>query len=143
MILSLQVSDKRWKTLLDGAACGGSGARYILLMCITGFPGLYSCFHRSRLRKQYRLKGGCCGDCMRHLYWEICALTQEYRELQNRGFDMSIGISTLNHLNCFKYLSIDAYRLPLWVYIYAGWRANVEKKQGLAMTAVVEKGMSK
>ncbi|MBA0607414.1 hypothetical protein Godav_019720 [Gossypium davidsonii] len=75
---------------------------------------LYSCFYRSKLRKQYRLKGGCCGDCMRHLYCEICALTQEYRELQNRGLDMSIG-----------------------------WHANVEKNQGLAMAPVVEKGMSK
>ncbi|KAG8503523.1 hypothetical protein CXB51_001521 [Gossypium anomalum] len=55
-----------------------------------------------------------CGDCIRHLYCEICALTQEYRELQNRGLDMSIG-----------------------------WHANVEKNQGLAMAPVVEKGMSK
>ncbi|MBA0823687.1 hypothetical protein Goarm_020404 [Gossypium armourianum] len=106
----------RISEILDkgSTSCGASGARYILIMCITGFPGLYSCFYRSKLRKQYRLKGGCCGDCMRHLYCELCALTQEYRELQNRGLDMSIG-----------------------------WHANVEKNQGLAMAPVVEKGMSK
>ncbi|MBA0550857.1 hypothetical protein Golob_021768 [Gossypium lobatum] len=48
----------------------------------------YSCFYRSKLRKQYKLKGGGCGDCMLHFCCETCALTQEYRELQNRGFDM-------------------------------------------------------
>ncbi|TYH74980.1 hypothetical protein ES332_D05G441600v1 [Gossypium tomentosum] len=83
-------------------------------MFITGCGCLYSCCYRSKLRKQYNLKGGDCGDCMRHFCCEPCALTQEYRELQNRGFDMSIG-----------------------------WHANVEKNPGLAMAPAVEKGMSK
>ncbi|OMO60664.1 hypothetical protein CCACVL1_23966 [Corchorus capsularis] len=75
---------------------------------------LYSCFYRNKLRKQYNLVGGGCGDCFRHCCCETCALTQEYRELKNRGFDPSIG-----------------------------WHANVERNQGLAMAPVVEKGMSK
>ncbi|PPS00092.1 hypothetical protein GOBAR_AA20573 [Gossypium barbadense] len=85
-------------------SCGASGALYTLIMFVTGCGCLYSCCYRSKLRKQYNLKGGNCGDCMRHFCCEPCALTQEYRELQNRGFDMSIG-----------------------------WHANVEKNPGLAM----------
>ncbi|OMP11948.1 hypothetical protein COLO4_03577 [Corchorus olitorius] len=75
---------------------------------------LYSCFYRNKLRKQYNLVGGGCGDCLRHCCCETCALTQEYRELKNRGFDLSIG-----------------------------WHANVERNQGLAMAPVVEKGMNR
>ncbi|KAK8583002.1 hypothetical protein V6N13_069767 [Hibiscus sabdariffa] len=66
------------------------------------------------LRKQYNLVGGGCGDCIRHFLCETCALTQEYRELKNRGFDMSIG-----------------------------WHANVEKNQGLTMAPPVEKEMNR
>ncbi|KAK8583006.1 hypothetical protein V6N13_069771 [Hibiscus sabdariffa] len=95
-------------------SCGASAALYASIFFITGCPGLYSCFFRSRLRKQYNLEGGTCGDCMRHFWCEPCALTQEYRELENRGFDM-----------------------------YIGWHANVEKNPGLAMAPVVEKGMTK
>ncbi|KAK6281288.1 hypothetical protein POUND7_015113 [Theobroma cacao] len=95
-------------------SCGASGALYTLILLIIGCPCFYSCFYRTKMRKQYMLKGGGCGDCMLHFFCETCALTQEYRELKNRGFDMSIG-----------------------------WHANVEKNQGLAMAPVVEKGMSR
>jgi hypothetical protein len=30
-------------------------------------------------------------DCLVHFCCETCALSQEYRELKNRGFDMGIG----------------------------------------------------
>ncbi|KAK2439514.1 protein PLANT CADMIUM RESISTANCE [Trifolium repens] len=43
------------------------------------------------MRKQYGLKGNCCTDCMKHCCCEYCALCQEYRELENRGFNMVIG----------------------------------------------------
>ncbi|KAK8567528.1 hypothetical protein V6N13_105492 [Hibiscus sabdariffa] len=95
-------------------SCGASGALYTLIMFIAGCPCLYSCFYRSKLRNWYNLKGGGRGDCMRHFCCETCALTQEYRELENRGFDMSIG-----------------------------WHANVEKNPGLAMAPPVEKGMNR
>ncbi|KAK6242346.1 PLAC8 motif-containing protein - like 10 [Theobroma cacao] len=99
---------------VGGVACGASGALYTLILLIIGCPCFYSCFYRTKMRKQYMLKGGGCGDCMLHFFCETCALTQEYRELKNRGFDMSIG-----------------------------WHANVENNQGLAMAPVVEKGMSR
>ncbi|WCJ24544.1 PLANT CADMIUM RESISTANCE 2 [Euphorbia peplus] len=72
-------------------ACGLSGGLYGLLMCFTGCACLYSCFYRTKLRERYLLQGGSCCDCCVHFCCEHCALCQEYRELQNRGFDMSIG----------------------------------------------------
>nr|XP_011463689.1 PREDICTED: protein PLANT CADMIUM RESISTANCE 2-like [Fragaria vesca subsp. vesca] len=54
----------------------------------TGAPYLY----RSKLRQQYSLEGSYCGDYMVHgAFCGACALCQEYRELQSRGFNMSIG----------------------------------------------------
>ncbi|KAK8583004.1 hypothetical protein V6N13_069769 [Hibiscus sabdariffa] len=95
-------------------SCEASAALYSLAFIIMKCPGLYSCFYRSRLRKQYNLEGNRCGDCLLHYFCEPCALTQEYRELQNRGFDM-----------------------------YIGWHATAEKNPGLAMAPVVGKGMTK
>nr|ACU16462.1 unknown [Glycine max] len=96
-------------------SCGASGALYTLVCC--GWP--YSCIYRSKMRRQYGLKGNCCTDCLLHCCCESCALCQEYRELKQRGFDMIIG-----------------------------WHGNVEQRiQEVAMTAAtppsVEKGMSR
>ncbi|KDP38094.1 hypothetical protein JCGZ_04737 [Jatropha curcas] len=72
-------------------SCATSGALYGLLACFTGCACIYSCFYRSKLRKQYMLQERPCNDCLVHCCCETCALCQEYRELQSRGFDMSIG----------------------------------------------------
>ncbi|XP_060193608.1 cell number regulator 2-like [Lycium barbarum] len=71
-------------------SCAGRGALYGLLG-LTGFPSLYSCFYRSKMRGQYDLEEAPCVDCLVHVFCEPCALCQEYRELKNRGFDMGIG----------------------------------------------------
>ncbi|KAL9227728.1 hypothetical protein vseg_003381 [Gypsophila vaccaria] len=52
---------------------------------------MYSFFYRVRMRQQFNIKGSRCGDCCIHLWCEICALCQEYRELQLRGFDLRAG----------------------------------------------------
>ncbi|GMI90266.1 hypothetical protein HRI_002695900 [Hibiscus trionum] len=72
-------------------SCGVSGALYMLVMCVTGCPCMYSCFYRSKLRGQYLLKERPCSDCCVHCCCEACALCQEYRELKNRGFKMAVG----------------------------------------------------
>ncbi|MQM09632.1 hypothetical protein Taro_042503 [Colocasia esculenta] len=72
-------------------SCGASGALYTLILCLTGCSCLYSCFYRSKLRRQYGLAEGSCPDCIVHCCCESCALCQEYRELKNRGFDPVIG----------------------------------------------------
>ena len=72
-------------------SCGASGALYALIAVVTGCGCIYSCFYRSKLRRQYGLAGGSCPDCVVHCCCEGCALCQEYRELKNRGFDLSLG----------------------------------------------------
>ncbi|XP_065861094.1 protein PLANT CADMIUM RESISTANCE 11-like [Euphorbia lathyris] len=71
--------------------CGVSGGLYGMMMCCMGCACLYSCFYRPKLRGQYFLKEKPCTDCCVHFCCEQCALCQEYRELKNRGFNMSIG----------------------------------------------------
>ncbi|KAM0949132.1 putative PLAC8 motif-containing protein [Dioscorea sansibarensis] len=94
-------------------SCGTSGSLYTLLMCFTGCQWIYSCLNRSKLRAEYSLEESPCNDCLVHCCCEPCALCQEYRELQNRGFDLKIG-----------------------------WRGNMEKKaQEMAMAPNVQKGM--
>ncbi|KAJ7954297.1 protein PLANT CADMIUM RESISTANCE 2-like [Quillaja saponaria] len=99
-------------------SCGASGALYALIALVTGCPCFYSCFYRTKLRQQYMLKEKPCGDCLVHCCCGYCALCQEYRELQNRGFDMAIG-----------------------------WHGNVEQRnRGVAMAPAapkVEEGMTR
>ncbi|CAN8258883.1 unnamed protein product [Cochlearia groenlandica] len=66
--------------LFYGAIC------FVLLM-----PCLYSCTYRTKIRSKFGLSESPCSDCATHCFCECCALCQEYRELQNRGFDPSIG----------------------------------------------------
>lgn len=87
------------------AACGVSGALYMLILCVTGCSCMYSCFYRSKLRGQYFLEESPCTDCCIHCCCEECALCQEYRELKNLGFDMSIGI----FLNLFLLTIVFSY----------------------------------
>ncbi|CDP00822.1 unnamed protein product [Coffea canephora] len=87
-------------------SCGTSGALYGLLAYLTGCACIYSCFYRSKMRRQYMLPESPCGDCLVHFCCETCALCQEYRELKIRGFDMPIG-----------------------------WQGNVEKQNGGVTTA--------
>lgn len=95
--------------------CGTSGALYALIGFVTGCPFFYSCFYRSKLRQQYMLHESPCGDCLVHCCCETCALCQEYRELKDHGFDMSIG-----------------------------WHGNVEKQtRGIALAPVVQGGMTR
>ncbi|KAJ4960159.1 hypothetical protein NE237_020069 [Protea cynaroides] len=73
------------------SSCIANGAIYALLMSFTGCQSCFSCFYRSKIREQYNLLENPCGDCLVHCCCETCALCQEYRELQSRGFDMSLG----------------------------------------------------
>ncbi|WOH15592.1 hypothetical protein DCAR_0935134 [Daucus carota subsp. sativus] len=69
------------------------GRNYAILMYFTCGCCLYSCFARSKLRYMFNLPPSPCGcaDCLVHTCCEPCALCQEYRELQSRGFDMAVG----------------------------------------------------
>ncbi|KAK7320059.1 hypothetical protein RJT34_04789 [Clitoria ternatea] len=72
-------------------SCGASGALYTVICCVVGSGCFYSCFYRTKMRRQYMLKEAPCWDCVVHCCCELCALCQEYRELENHGFDMVVG----------------------------------------------------
>ncbi|KAL9166654.1 hypothetical protein ABFS82_05G044500 [Erythranthe guttata] len=76
-------------------SCLVAGGVYALIRHSTGCPCFYSCFYRSKLRKQYMIDGNNCTDCMVHCCCEPCALRQEYRELKYRGFDMSLSLKEI------------------------------------------------
>ncbi|XP_010044215.2 protein PLANT CADMIUM RESISTANCE 2 [Eucalyptus grandis] len=73
------------------SSCGLNGAIYFLIAWLTGCACCYSFFYRLKMRKQYRIDGNAAEDFLLHCLCESCALTQEYRELQNRGFNPSLG----------------------------------------------------
>ncbi|XP_072995537.1 protein PLANT CADMIUM RESISTANCE 8 [Typha latifolia] len=59
-------------------------------------PTLCTCWvlgsnYRSKLREKYNLVQAPAEDCVVHLFCPCCALCQEFRELQNRGIDPSLG----------------------------------------------------
>ncbi|KAG0464226.1 hypothetical protein HPP92_020295 [Vanilla planifolia] len=72
-------------------SCGAAAALYALLEWLTCCHCVYSCFNRKKMRAQYSLVEAPCGDFCVHCCCEPCALCQEYRELKNRGFDMTVG----------------------------------------------------
>ncbi|XWS34458.1 hypothetical protein CRYUN_Cryun21dG0040200 [Craigia yunnanensis] len=78
--------------IIDQQSCfrGACGTLYAFCL-FTGCACIYSSSYRSRLRDRYMLEASPCGDCCVHFFCEPCALCQEYRQLQNSGFDMSLG----------------------------------------------------
>ncbi|XP_026380905.1 protein PLANT CADMIUM RESISTANCE 2-like [Papaver somniferum] len=82
----------RTSEILDrgSSSCGCNGTMYTLI-AVLGCTWIYSCQYRAKFRKTYNLEGNCCTDCLTHFCCQSCALCQEYRELKNKGFDMSLG----------------------------------------------------
>ncbi|KMZ74012.1 plant cadmium resistance 2 [Zostera marina] len=77
-------------------SCCVNGTFYALLYLFCTYQlcfcqCVYSCVYRGKLRAQYSLEGSSYVDFLTHLFCECCALSQEYRELKNRGFNMELG----------------------------------------------------
>ncbi|XP_044509306.1 cell number regulator 13-like isoform X3 [Mangifera indica] len=51
----------------------------------------YTCCIRKKLRETYNIEGGACDDFLTHLMCCCCAMVQEWRELQLRGFEDGQG----------------------------------------------------
>ncbi|KAJ6749276.1 DUF614 FAMILY PROTEIN-RELATED [Salix purpurea] len=73
------------------STCATNGMMYGLVASCIGMPCLLSCGYRSKLRAKYGLIEDPAPDWLTHWIFEWCALCQEYRELNNRGLDPSIG----------------------------------------------------
>ncbi|KAM7487757.1 hypothetical protein LguiB_025241 [Lonicera macranthoides] len=97
-------------------SCITAGTLYTLIYAISGLGCIYSCCYRTKMRHQYMLPEQPCHDFLIHLCCEVCALCQEYRELQHHGFDMSVG-----------------------------WEENMMRREsrGVVMPPVVPEGMSR
>ncbi|KAF3792560.1 PLANT CADMIUM RESISTANCE 9 protein [Nymphaea thermarum] len=72
-------------------SCISGACLYEAMKILTCCGCLYAAFFRAKLRAQYRLPENPAPDWAVHCFCEPCALAQEYRELQRRGFDPSIG----------------------------------------------------
>ncbi|XP_059664536.1 protein PLANT CADMIUM RESISTANCE 4-like [Cornus florida] len=72
-------------------SCGTSGLLYGLIAAFIGLPCIMSCTYRTKLRSRYGLVESPGPDWVTHFFCEWCALCQEYRELQRRGLNPSIG----------------------------------------------------
>ncbi|PON87071.1 PLAC8 motif-containing protein [Trema orientale] len=55
------------------------------------WASLFGATYRTKLRALFSLPEEPHSDCFLHSCCCVCSLTQEYRELQNRGFDPAIG----------------------------------------------------
>ncbi|KAI3893003.1 hypothetical protein MKX03_008617 [Papaver bracteatum] len=73
------------------SSCGVNGALYALIGVFTGCSWIYSCTYRTKFRRTYNLEGSDCKYCLIHFWCESCDLCQQYRELKNRGYDVSLG----------------------------------------------------
>ncbi|KAM7479723.1 hypothetical protein LguiA_027936 [Lonicera macranthoides] len=73
------------------SSCATNAVVYACILYFIGLPCIISCTARTKLRNQHGLNGSTTSDCVVHLLCESCALCQEYRELENRGLDPSIG----------------------------------------------------
>ncbi|KAL7110545.1 hypothetical protein ACP275_05G032500 [Erythranthe tilingii] len=70
----------------SGTACGIFAALH-LVHC----TWLYSTNYRTKLRALFKLPEAPYSDAMVHCCCCVCAITQEYRELKNRGVEPSLG----------------------------------------------------
>ncbi|PKU85915.1 protein PLANT CADMIUM RESISTANCE 8 [Dendrobium catenatum] len=72
-------------------SCTLGSFMYILMV-----PALLTCWiigsnYRKKMRKKYNIVEAPSEDWTVHLFCSCCALCQEYRELQHRGIDPSLG----------------------------------------------------
>ncbi|KAG7993301.1 hypothetical protein I3843_02G172000 [Carya illinoinensis] len=71
------------------------------LMAYSLFCGCccYTCCMRKKLREHFNIEAGVCDDFLTHLMCCCCALVQEWRELEIRGFDGRCS-TTSSSRNC-------------------------------------------
>ncbi|KZT33179.1 PLAC8-domain-containing protein [Sistotremastrum suecicum HHB10207 ss-3] len=65
-----------------GECCTGDCMLHCVLTVFLGLGCLVQIGNRGRTRERYRIRGGCCGDCMASWCCQACALTQESREIE-------------------------------------------------------------
>lgn len=51
------------------------------------------------MREKFKIQGNVVADCCAHAFCHSCAMCQEHRELDSRGFDVPLGIYILISFN--------------------------------------------
>jgi len=77
-------------------SCGLYAMLHAGIMYFTGCGCLLSAYYRIKMSHLYRLPDDPLINILVHLICEPCALCQEYRELQARGFNMKLGVGWRN-----------------------------------------------
>ncbi|KAK9933901.1 hypothetical protein M0R45_021072 [Rubus argutus] len=75
-------------------SCLANGAMCLLVAICGSPPAAITYSYRTKMRQQYGFDGTCCGDFLLHCLCPSCALCQEYRELQSRGWHGNMGGSS-------------------------------------------------
>ncbi|XP_071717528.1 protein PLANT CADMIUM RESISTANCE 2-like [Rutidosis leptorrhynchoides] len=77
-------------------SCGVYAMLHAGILYFTGCGCLLSAYYRIKMSHLYRLPDDPLINILVHLLCEPCALCQEYRELQARGFNMQLGVGWRN-----------------------------------------------
>ncbi|KAL8171112.1 hypothetical protein V2J09_022916 [Rumex salicifolius] len=84
---------------LDACCCNGSlylglcamGALAVVFGVPLSCQWIYSCTYRGKIKQDLGMPPSCCEECCLHFWCEPCSLCQEYRQIQNQGYDLSLG----------------------------------------------------
>ncbi|KAJ3699312.1 hypothetical protein LUZ61_003017 [Rhynchospora tenuis] len=99
------------------SCCGSASLCCFLCLCV-GFHWIYTCIYRRNLRMLYNLPESPCCDCCVEYCCECCSLCQMYRELQNRGFNMSLGFhQNLERLGQATQATMQPPQVPSGMYM--------------------------
>lgn len=71
--------------------CVAACSVYTLLYSLLLFQCPYSACYRTKLRDRFAIPGTTCGDHCTHCCCEFCAICQEYKEYQARGYRPELG----------------------------------------------------
>ncbi|KAI7728621.1 hypothetical protein M8C21_028660 [Ambrosia artemisiifolia] len=77
-------------------SCGLYAMLHAGILYLTGCGCLLSAYYRIKMTQLYNLPNDPLINILVHLICEPCALCQEYRELQARGFNMKLGVGWRN-----------------------------------------------
>ncbi|KAF5777244.1 putative PLAC8 motif-containing protein [Helianthus annuus] len=77
-------------------SCGLYAMLHAGILYFTGCGCLLSAYYRIKMSQLYNLPNDPLINILVHLICEPCALCQEYRELQARGFNMQLGVGWRN-----------------------------------------------
>lgn len=107
--------------LLCVARCVGTILYHVLGSVGCGW--LYAYSYRSKLRGLFSLPESPCSDLLIHCCCCVCGISQEYRELKNRGLDPSIGIKTriTSPLVQLIFLNSMYYIILYFIYVTTTW----------------------